>query len=235
MGEDGLLAVNSKGGFQLLKVFIIVGIVAVLALVGVWYFSYQKSSADNLAAASGTGNFNITGKVYYQNYPLTGVNVAARVAGTTQEVASAGTGAGNSYTLSVPKGTYDIVAFNLGYDVFTQTNYQVTKSGNNLNIYLIPTATSGSLKGTIKYSDGSPVLGYVTAFCRTTWCDFGLATSNKTTGIYNFYALPPGEYSVTVNTVRWPGEQISKNNRTAQGYVTITTGQAATLDLVIQK
>ena len=125
----------------------------------------------------------------------TGVGIGgATVSLSPSGLTTSTNGSGNYIFGSVAPGTYTITASASGFHS-ASASLSVTSGHNSVvNLKLQPLATTGSLVGTVKGSNGKGLAG-----ATVTLSPGGLSTVTDSTGYYAFASLLPGTYTVTVS------------------------------------
>jgi len=125
----------------------------------------------------------------------TGVGIGgATVSLSPSGLTTSTNGSGNYSFASVAPGTYTITASASGFHSGS-ASVSVTSGHNSVvNLKLQPMATTGSLVGTVKGSNGKGLAG-----ATVTVSPGGLSTVTDSSGSYAFASLLPGTYTVTVS------------------------------------
>ncbi|NQT82506.1 hypothetical protein HQ563_05760 [bacterium] len=166
----------------------------------------------------------ITGHVYEDDgvTPIKGAFVGATFFGPSSEwVASSQTGADGSYRLSVPTGTYDVVARDVpGWldqyydrvrfdDQATAVNAIVGQETSGIDFVLQPAAT---ISGHVYQADGSTPISGAMAAAFDEAIGKWVGTTTGDDGSYSIL-VPGGSYKVWANADAWSGEFYDNTNR----------------------
>jgi hypothetical protein len=110
-----------------------------------------------------------------------------------------------SYLLFLQPGTYNIVAYKDGYDLACENGFNATIPGtySDLDLYLEPPDSSGTVLGTVTINGGSPEQHVTLSFVQIEACggeDAEIDSLNVADGGTFGFGLPVGDYRVVTTT-----------------------------------
>jgi len=157
---------------------------------------------------------SFTGTVMSGGSPVAGAGVVALTGLEGGFVAGVPTDSLGHYSLSVPSGTYQLVAFQEGYVCsFAQMPVLDLGTGQTVSTNLPLTATTHTISGQLRVAQATNVLAGFQAFCQSDSGDFTLAFTD-TNGDFNIGVTPglwniePAENVVSAHGLLFPQDSV---------------------------